>query len=75
MMITEKELAKAFAYLDNLRDSGVINMFGAGAYLKRDRGYSRAQCSEVLLSWMETFDDDKTPKERAKEAIAKATAQ
>ena len=46
-----------FEYLDNLRDSGITNMFGAVPYLQTDLGLSRNEASRVLREWMETFDE------------------
>jgi len=42
-------------YLDNLRESGVTNMFGASSYLVDEFGMSNREASEVLLYWMRTF--------------------
>jgi len=42
-------------YLDNLRGSGVTNMFGASSYLVDEFGMSNREASEVLLYWMRTF--------------------
>lgn len=44
-------------YLDNLRESGAVNMFGAGAYLQRDFDLSRTEASAVLKEWMATFGE------------------
>lgn len=55
------ELAKLqeyFEYLDELRDSGVTNMFGAGPYLQRDCGLRKKESYEVLKMWMDTFSDE-----------------
>jgi hypothetical protein len=46
-----------FKFLDDLRESGVVNMFGATPYIQREFGLSRAEASKVLTSWMETFDE------------------
>jgi len=40
-------------YLDELRDSGATNMFGAGAYIEANFGMSRADAKAALLWWME----------------------
>jgi len=48
---------KYFEYLDDLRESGVTNMFGAGAYLEADFGLDRNEARKVLSKWMETFDE------------------
>jgi uncharacterized protein YciI len=44
-------------FLNALRDSGVINMFGAGAYLQREFGISRQKAKTILLEWMKSFND------------------
>jgi len=44
-------------YLDNLRSSGAINMFGAASYLERKFGLSAEEAQSRLLSWMESFQD------------------
>ena len=44
-----------FDYLVTLRDSGVINMFGAGPYLQREFGLSRYEAKDILLEWIDSF--------------------
>jgi hypothetical protein len=44
-----------FDYLDSLRESGVVNMFGAGPYLERDFGLTRYQAKHIVLEWMKSF--------------------
>lgn len=44
-------------YLDDLRDSGVTNMFGAGAYLQEGFGFSRTEARAALRYWMDTFSE------------------
>ena len=66
----EQELAGQFVYLDDLRDSGVTNMFGAGPYLADDYGLDKAEARRVLGLWMRTFSKDKSPEERAALALA-----
>jgi len=46
-----------FEYLDDLRESGVTNMFGAAPYLQEAFGLSRYEARVVLLKWMETFNE------------------
>ena len=48
---------KIFEYLDNLRESGVTNMFGAGQYVAGAFGLRTNEAQEVLLDWMVTFED------------------
>jgi len=44
-----------FVYLDNIRESGAINMFGAAPYLQDAFGLSRYDAKDILLEWMDTF--------------------
>jgi len=44
-----------FIYLDNIRESGAINMFGAAPYLQDAFGLSRYDAKDILLEWMDTF--------------------
>ena len=46
---------KHLTYLDELRESGEINMFGAAAYLQSDFDLNRTQAREILAYWMKTF--------------------
>ena len=45
-------------FLEKLRRSGVVNMFGAGVYLEKVFGLSKAKAREVLTEWMETYNPD-----------------
>jgi uncharacterized protein YciI len=43
-------------YLDNLRESGVTNMYGAGPYLEKEFiNLSKKEARECLSYWMQTF--------------------
>jgi hypothetical protein len=44
-----------FAYLNALRESGAINMYGAAPYLQDAFNLSRAEARDILLKWMESF--------------------
>lgn len=44
-------------YLDELRESGVTNMFGARPYLADEFGLSNKDAGEVLSHWMKTFSE------------------
>jgi hypothetical protein len=46
-----------FNYLDALRKTGVVNMFGAGVYLQRDFPLTKEEANQYLLKWMENFDE------------------
>ena len=45
-------------YLDDLRESGVTNMFGAGVYLERSHSeLGRNEANEILSYWMDSFSE------------------
>ena len=44
-------------YLDELRESGVTNMMGAGIYIERQFTVSRKMAKDILHYWMESFDE------------------
>lgn len=44
-------------YLDELRESGVTNMFGAVPYLRTEFGIDKREAREILLDWMRSFDE------------------
>jgi hypothetical protein len=50
-----------FEYLDALRDSGVTNMFGAGAYLENRFDLTRYEAKYVLMEWMKSFNEPRSP--------------
>lgn len=60
---------EAFTYLDNLREAGTTNMFGAAEYLVRKFGYNRKVARVTLQDWMDTFDEDNTIEERVTKAL------
>ena len=54
---------EVMTYLDNLRESGVTNMYGAGPYLQMQFGVPRAQGVELLVEWMNTYSERKKERE------------
>lgn len=45
-------------YLDGLRESGVTNMWGAGAYLRDDfPELNRDETRQITKYWMKTFGE------------------
>ena len=48
---------QVFLYLDRLRESGIVNMFGAGPYVEDEFGLGRREAKDLLIEWMETFDE------------------
>jgi hypothetical protein len=65
-----EQIREAFEYLDELRESGRTNMFGAQAYVERELGWPRADASAATRLWMETFDHEVSMADR----VAKATS-
>ena len=54
-----QDVRNEFVFLNNLRESGVTNMFGAAPYLQEEFDLSRQEAKEVLLEWMDwTSEDD-----------------
>ena len=48
----EKSNAKEyFNTLETLRDSGVINMFGATSYIQEEFGLNKVDARDVLFAW------------------------
>ena len=54
---TELEGNEYFEYLDELRESGATNMYGAGAYLQEEFDLDRPEARKILVEWMETFGE------------------
>ena len=46
-----------FEFLDSLRMSGEVNMFGAGPYVEEWFGLSRKEAREYVTEWMKTFSE------------------
>jgi hypothetical protein len=46
-----------FAFLDSVRETGAINMFGAAPYLQEAFDLSRREAKDILLEWMKTFGE------------------
>ena len=44
-------------FLDNLRESGITNMFGAGPYVQETFGVDEDQAKTILVYWMESFTE------------------
>lgn len=44
-----------YSYLDDLRESGITNMFGAGPYLAKEFDIDKRTARLVVGSWMNTF--------------------
>jgi hypothetical protein len=59
-----EQLTSHFEFLDELRESGEVNMFGAAPHLARACLLDMPEARTVLSHWMATFSDA-SPAERA----------
>jgi len=53
----KEEWNEYYVYLEDLRQSGVTNMFGAGPYLQKAYGLNPREAREVLGSWMDNYNE------------------
>jgi hypothetical protein len=53
----EKCTDEHLEYLDELREFGVTNMFGAAPYLMKEFSLDRKEAGEILSYWMKTFSE------------------
>jgi len=53
------EFESMMGYLNRLRESGTVNMFGASTYLAKEFGIPKSDAREVLVYWMEHFEEVK----------------
>lgn len=59
---SDTEMDEFFTYLDDLRESGETNMFGARPYLQAEFSLDKDKAGKVLVRWMETFEERHAPK-------------
>jgi hypothetical protein len=52
---TVEEITDVFEYLDELRESGVTNMFGAATYIADEFGMDIRRARKFLTAWMKNF--------------------
>ena len=57
---TDQE-TQVFLYLDRLRESGITNMWGASRYVEEQFDLSDRLAGDLLIKWMETFEDRHQP--------------
>ena len=55
-MINE-EWIEYYVYLEELRQSGVTNMFGASPYLREEFDLGRREAIKILSSWMDNYQE------------------
>jgi hypothetical protein len=51
----QEDRMEMFKFLNELRESGITNMFGAAPYLVDEFNISNALAQETLVAWMESF--------------------
>ena len=44
-------------FLDDLRESGSVNMFGAGSSISEQFGITKYEATRFLQTWMNTFEE------------------
>lgn len=64
-MASLEQTAEYFQFLDDLRASGVTNMYGASPYLEDEYGLTKADAKAIHINWMKTFNSKQTAQERA----------
>jgi hypothetical protein len=55
MTYIDIEKQEFFDYLDTLRETGVVNMFGAAPVLQEAFDMTRADARAILKEWMENY--------------------
>ena len=75
MKITKEKLVEGFKFLDDLRESGVTNMFGARPYLVEFLECNKERASKIHTLWMETFSTEARISERCKKALEILSAE
>ncbi len=55
--IEDKDMEEYLQYLDELRESGTVNMVGAAVNLREEFGLSRPQSRSIHRYWIETFKE------------------
>ena len=48
---------KVNVFLDQLRESGTINMFGAAPYVSDAFGVTKYEARDLVKNWMQTFEE------------------
>ena len=56
MNLEHEENNQYYSYLNELRESGITNMFGASPYLQEEFGLEKQEAAKLLTYWMENFD-------------------
>ncbi|MDA9309751.1 hypothetical protein N9Q43_00835 [bacterium] len=57
-ILNEGVIKDMHIFLNDLRDSGVTNMFGAAPYLQDEFGLEKGEARQVLANWMQSFGEN-----------------
>ena len=52
-----KIMSEYFEFLNDLREAGVTNMFGAAPFLVQEFGIDKREARDILKQWMESFGE------------------
>ena len=58
MRKTTEQEKEVMSYLNDLRDSGVTNMFGAAPYVEGEFGIDKREARRILQLWMNNFNEE-----------------
>ena len=54
-----QEMKNVFLYLNELKDSGKTNMFGATPYIVNEFNMDKRTAANYLILWMQSFKNEK----------------
>ncbi len=57
-ILDEGVIKDMHTFLNDLRDSGVTNMFDAAPYLQKEFGLEKGEARQVLANWMQSFSEN-----------------
>ena len=55
---------KYWLYLESLRKSGVVNMYGAVPYLMKAFDLPKKEASDILSDWMKNYNEEDYKEEK-----------
>ena len=55
--MSNSDKQEVFMFLDELRSTGITNMFGAAPYIQEFFGVDRKTARSLLKEWMKSFDE------------------
>jgi hypothetical protein len=58
MRKTTEQEKEVMSYLNDLRDSGVTNMFGATPYVEQEFEIEKREARRILQLWMSNFNEE-----------------